>query len=65
MSTQIKPYGSLSNQNVLDIVNDIESKIATVQKDMTSCSDDSPLYSMLIVKQTAYYECLNLILSKI
>ena len=65
MSTQ-KPSGSLSNQNVLDIVYEIEQKIAEVQKSIDLMKDvNDDCYSMYIAQQAAYYQCLNLILSKI
>lgn len=63
MST--KPLGSLSNQNVLDIVQELDKLIEECQKEIGKTIQGSATYSMYMAQELAYMKSRNLILSKI
>jgi len=60
-----KPFGSLSNQNVLDIVQELDKLIEDCQKEIGKTVHGSPTYSMYMAQELAYMKTRNLILSKI
>lgn len=65
MSTQ-KPFGSLSNQNVLDIVQELDKLIEEAAKSKELFQDMCDKnYSMYMAQELAYMKSRNLILSKI
>lgn len=66
MSATQKPYASLTNQEVHEIVTDIDNKILSVSRSRELFKDmDEKNYSMYLAKEVAYMECRNLILSKL
>jgi len=62
MST--KPSGSLSNQNVLDIVEALDKLIEEASKAKIEAFSENS-YSMYLAEEIAYMRTRNLILSKI
>lgn len=66
MNTQTKPFASLTNQEVHEIVTDLDNKILDASRSRELFKDlDDKNYSMYLAKEVAYMECRNLILSKL
>lgn len=64
MSNQ-KPYASLSNAEVHDIVTEIDNLILSVANAQKEEQKNGQDYSQNLAKEIAYMECRNLILSKL
>jgi hypothetical protein len=65
MNTEEKPNASLTAQEVLEIVTDLDNKILEASKQQIKARENGTEYISFLAKEIAYMECRNLILSKL